>query len=91
MAGVLNQTERQYNIRGMDKDGSRVTVRLKPGFNVVDDKHWAAVKDIPFVQELKRNGRVDFGKTSIADRELDAKPEQVAMSKTVKAQQKKKD
>lgn len=67
MAGIKNNTERQYNLKCIGKNGNRVTVRLVPGINNVDDKHWGefvrkegkkTVID-PFVKELAETGKIE--------------------------------
>lgn len=68
MAGVTNKTARQFNLKTIGKNGNRVTVRVVPGFNVVDDKHWAEFvgadgKTVdPYVSKLKQEGSLVFGK-----------------------------
>ncbi len=68
MAGITNKTARQFNIKTIGKNGNRVTVRIVPGFNVVDDKHWQEFvsKDgkilNAYVEELKAKGSLEFGK-----------------------------
>jgi len=76
MAGVTNNTQRQFNLKTIGKNGNRVTVRLVPGFNVVDDAHWiefvsktGKVEDA-YVAELKKKGQISFGKAE-DDKELD--------------------
>jgi hypothetical protein len=64
----MNNTARPYNIKGTDKQGRRVTVRLLPGFNVVNDEHWAAVKGLKFVKVLHDDDKIDFG-TSLDKKE----------------------
>lgn len=68
MAGVVNNTQRQFNLKTIGKNGNRVTVRVVPGFNVVDDKHWeefvsADGKTVDaYVAQLKKEGSLAFGK-----------------------------
>lgn len=68
MAGVVNNTQRQFNLKTIGKNGNRVTVRVVPGFNVVDDKHWeefvsADGKTVDaYVAKLKKEGSLAFGK-----------------------------
>lgn len=68
MAGVTNKTERQYNLKTIGKNGNRVTVRVVPGFNVVDDKHWEEFvskdgKNVDaYVAQLQKEGKLVFGK-----------------------------
>ena len=81
MAGIMNKTARQFNIKVMDKKGHRVTVRIAPGFNVVDDNHWAPCKNDPYVKGLKDQGKIDFGK-AMDDMELDADPDTKSKSKS---------
>lgn len=83
MAGVNNKTARQYNLKAIT-DGKFTTVRLKPGFNSVDDKAWANVKGCEYVKGLKEQGLVDFGKKQ-DDKELDSDSSQEAVTKTTKA------
>jgi uncharacterized protein (DUF2252 family) len=77
MAGVTNKTERQYNLKTIGKNGNRVTVRLVPGFNVVDDKHWVEFVSKEgkvlnaYVSELNQKGKLDFGKGE-DDKELES-------------------
>jgi hypothetical protein len=61
MAGVLNNTARVYNLKGLNKDGGTVVVRVLPGFNVVDDEHWSAVKGLDFTKALRADDKLDFG------------------------------
>jgi len=77
MAGVINNTQRQFNLKILSKAGERVTVRIVPGFNVVDDKHWESFvskdgKEVDaYVSELKEQGKLTFGKTQ-DDQELES-------------------
>ena len=77
MAGVTNTTQRQYNLKTIGKSGNRVTVRVVPGFNVVDDKHWSEFvskegKPLDaYVSQLKEQGKLTFGKTQ-DDQELES-------------------
>jgi len=77
MGGVINNTQRQYNLKTIGKKGNRVTVRVVPGFNVVDDKHWEEFvskegKTLDaYVSELKEQGKLTFGKTQ-DDQELES-------------------
>lgn len=65
MAGVMNNSARQYNLRALGRKGEKVLVRLAPGFNIVNDKHWDAfVREDhinEFVEELKNDGLIEFG------------------------------
>ena len=61
MAGVLNKTSRMINLRG-DSGGHRVTVRLAPGFSVVDDAEWSVVSKSDFVKGLKEDGSLQWGR-----------------------------
>ena len=77
MAGVTNTTQRQYNLKTIGKAGDRITIRIVPGFNVVDDKHWEEfvgkdAKEVDaYVSELKEQGKLTFGKTQ-DDQELES-------------------
>ena len=77
MGGVINNTQRQYNLKTIGKKGNRVTVRVVPGFNVVDDKHWSEFvskegKPLDaYVSQLKEQGKLTFGKTQ-DDQELES-------------------
>ncbi len=83
MAGIMNKTARQFNLKCIDpKNKNRVTVRVAPGFNVVDDDHWAACKNDPYVLGLKKEGKIDFGKKQ-DDQELERDPDTRAKSKSV--------
>ena len=92
MAGVTNTTQRQYNLKTIGKSGNRVTVRVVPGFNVVDDKHWSEFvskdgKEVDaYVSQLKEQGKLSFGKVQ-DDQELES---EVSKSKS-KSQSKPKD
>lgn len=90
MAGIVNKTARQFNLKCIDKNGNRVTVRVAPGFNVVEDAHWEAFvsKDgktvDPYVAELKKKGDIDFG-DNVDDLELEQAPDTKAKSKSTPA------
>lgn len=78
MAGVMNNTARQFNLKAVDK-GHRVCVRLAPGFNVVDDKDWQAFVPkkgdmLPYLSQLVDKGHVAFGE-KYDDMELERKPD----------------
>lgn len=75
MAGVLNKTARQFNLKCMDKNGHRVVVRLVPGLNDVKDNHWKVfieTKD-PYVAGLKKDNLITYGK-SVDDELLERDP-----------------
>lgn len=84
MAGIINHTARQFNLKCVTKGGSRVVVRMAPGFNVVDDEHWKAFVDgkkvDPYVAELKKKGSLEFG-AKIDDMELERAPDTKSKSK----------
>ena len=82
MAGIMNNTARQYNLKCVSKQGQRVTVRVAPGFNVVDDEHWKHFKGDPYVKILKDEGKIDFGK-AMNDLQLERDPDTKAKSKAV--------
>lgn len=85
MAGVFNHTARQYNLRALDGDRI-VTVRVAPGFNVIDDSHWSAFADKKgkaldaYVAELQKKGALSFG-VAQDDMELEKDPDTKAKSK----------
>lgn len=87
MAGIMNHTARQFNLKCVTKGGSRVVVRIAPGFNVVEDAHWQAFvskdgkKVDPYVAELKKKGDIEFG-AKIDDMELEMAPDTQAKSKS---------
>lgn len=87
MAGIKNNTARQYNLKCIGKNSNRVTVRVAPGFNVVEDAHWEAFvsKDgktvDPYVAQLKKEGSIDFG-DKVDDLELEQAPDTKAKSKS---------
>lgn len=87
MAGVMNTTARQFNLKCIGKNGNRVTVRVAPGFNVVDDVHWEEFvskdgkKVDPYVAQLKKDGFIDFG-AKVDDMELEQDPDTKSKSKS---------
>lgn len=86
MAGIMNNTARQYNLKCIGKNGNRVIVRIAPGFNVVDDDHWSAFvpkggKVDPYVAELKKAGNISFGSKE-DDMEMERDPDTKAKSKS---------
>jgi len=85
MAGIVNNTARQFNLKCIGKNGNRVTVRVAPGFNVVEDAHWSEFVsknhiDL-FVAELKKEGFIEFGDKQ-DDLELEKDPDTKAKSKS---------
>ena len=93
MAGILNKTARQFNLKCMTAGKRRVTIRVAPGFNSVDDDHWKAFthqgkdgakKLDPYVKELKEKSHIDFG-AKVDDMELDREPDTKSKSKSVAA------
>lgn len=83
MAGILNNTARQFNLKLITKDGQRAVVRVAPGFNVVPDEIWAHFikpKVDPYVAELKKAGQISFGK-EVDDMEWDKEPDTKAKAK----------
>lgn len=90
MAGIKNNTARQYNLKTIGKNGNRVTVRVAPGFNVVEDAHWEAFvsKDGKYVDEyvadLKKKGMIEFG-AKVDDLELEQDADTKAKSKSTPA------
>lgn len=87
MAGVVNKTQRQFNLKTIGKNGNRVTVRVVPGFNVVEDKHWEEFvskdgKNVDaYVAQLKQEGKLSFGKEE-DDKEFDEEKPVKAKSKS---------
>lgn len=87
MAGIMNNTARQFNLKCMGKNGHRVTVRVAPGFNVVDDEHWKHFVDKkrkhidPYVKTLADAKDLEFG-TKWDDMELERDPDTKAKSKS---------
>lgn len=65
MAGVLNTTKRQYNIKAVNSKGSITVVRLKPGVNFVEDDTWKDVKDCEYIKQLKDERKIDFGTAAV--------------------------
>lgn len=63
MAGVFNKTQRQYNLKLLAPNGSRITIRLVPGMNEVDDKVWQQFLEPMNDQlaRLKKQRFIDFG------------------------------
>ena len=92
----MNNTARQYNLKCIGARGQRVTVRVAPGFNVVEDEHWdhfftgKAKKADSYLQSLKDDGSLDYG-TKMDDMELERDPDTKSKSKaTPKPAEKKK-
>ena len=85
MAGIINRTARQFNLKCIGANKNRTIVRVAPGFNVVDDEHWKQFvngkKVDPYVAELKKAGDIDFGPT-VDDLELEKAPDTKAKSKS---------
>lgn len=85
MAGIMNKTARQYNLKCIGVTGNRVLIRIAPGFNVVDDEHWSAFVRKghmdPYVKELKKAGNLEFG-TKFDDMELEMDPDTKSKSKS---------
>lgn len=87
MAGVTNNTARQFNLKCVGKNGNRVTVRVAPGFNVVEDAHWQEFvsKDgkhvDPYVATLRKQGFLVFGKME-DEKELEVEPDTKSKSKS---------
>jgi len=86
MAGIMNHTARQFNLKCIGENGNRVVIRMAPGFNVVNDDHWGAFvpkkgKMDPYVAGLKKAGELEFG-SHIDDLELEMAPDTVSKSKS---------
>jgi hypothetical protein len=58
---VLNTTARQYNLKTVS-DGHRITVRMIPGHNEVPKDVWSKFDNDPYVVELKKENKLDWGK-----------------------------
>lgn len=94
MAGVINTTARQFNLKAMQVkkvDGEvvrhRVTVRIAPGLNSVRDDHWEAFvqKGKPvdkYVAGLIKKGAIVIGDTA-EEAELEKAPDTKSKSKAV--------
>lgn len=80
MAGVMNRTARQYNLKTV-QGGQRFVVRLAPGFNVVEDAHWKPFEKDAYVMGLKKEGKISFGAKE-DDMELEVDPTVGAKSKS---------
>lgn len=63
MAGVLNTTARQFNLKAHHvKTKSFVTVRLAPGLNDVPNETWNKFKGNAYVNERIKVGDIKHGK-----------------------------
>ena len=97
MAGILNKTARQFNLKCIGANGNRVTVRVAPGFNVVEDAHWKeflasgtgkAKREMdPYVAGLVKNGDLEIG-DKVDDMILERDPDTKAKSKSEPAPKK---
>lgn len=81
MAGIMNNTARQYNLKTLTKAGNRIVARIVPGFNVVDDEHWNELKNDEYVIDLKKQGVLDFGE-KVDDQILEIDPPVKSKSKS---------
>ena len=85
MGGIINRTARQFNLKAVGKNGNRVTVRMAPGFNSVNDEHWKAFVDgktiDPYVGSLVKAGHLEIG-DKVDDMELDKDPDTKSKSKS---------
>lgn len=87
MAGITNHTARQFNLKCLSKNGNRVTIRLAPGFNVVEDTHWQEFvskdgKEVnAYVKSLQEKDQISFGKKE-DDKELEQDPDTKSKSKS---------
>ena len=67
MAIVKNKTYRQFNCRALTDNGARLTLRLIPGLNDVEDNVWQnfvskdGKKINSFIAELKSKDQIDYG------------------------------
>lgn len=84
MAGVFNKTQRQFNLKLLSPSGSRLTVRLVPGMNEVDDKVWSQFLDPldPQLERLKKQRLIDFGQKQDAKLVDEDFEDEVVKSKT---------
>ena len=86
MSAVNNTTAKQFNLKCVS-NGSRVLVRIAPGFNIIENSHWEAFvskdgkKVDPYVAEIKKKGFIEFG-PKIDDMELDKDADTKAKSKS---------
>jgi len=81
MAGIMNNTARQFNLKCINKKtGGRHVARIAPGFNVVDDLIWGPFKTDPYVKGLRDKKLIDFGK-KLDDMELEAEPDTISKAK----------
>jgi hypothetical protein len=62
MIGVLNRTQRILNVKHIS-NGKRYVIRLIPGLNQIPDETWNIVKTCKFLEELKKNESIAYGKT----------------------------
>lgn len=74
MAGVLNHTARQFNLKVMTPTGHRALVLVAPGFNSVPDELWKYFEKDDYVLSLKKNKSLSFG-TDIDDLQLERDPD----------------
>ena len=85
MSGLINTTARQYNVRCIAPNGNKTTVRIAPGFNVIDSAHWKHFVDgeniDPYIAELKSKGFIKFG-PDMDDLEIEQAPDTKALSKS---------
>ena len=91
MAGILNKTARQFNLKCIGANGNRVTVRVAPGFNVMEDKHWEeflasgtgkSKREMdPYVKSLQEKGDLEFG-SKVDDMIMERDPDTKAKSKS---------
>lgn len=77
MAGIQNNSARQYNLKQRLENGQILVVRVKPGLNFVDNKEWDEIKKLNIVKRLKDEGILIDGKPV-----KDAGDDIRAMSKT---------
>lgn len=70
MAGILNTTARQFNLK-VCVDRRITTLRIAPGMNRVPDDMWGRFKGNHFVNEQIKKGSLKIGKT--VDEEVEKK------------------
>lgn len=61
MISVRNTATRQYNLKALNKNGSRVLARVIPGLNEVDDTVWKVLETSNYVKGLLKTGVLAIG------------------------------
>lgn len=86
MAGILNNTARQFNLKVMADKGRRVKVFLKPGLNIVDDAIWKICSSDAYIKQLKKDGLIDFGTKKLEEAEMESMGDKHAHAKVNEVQ-----